>query len=93
MVALESLPMSLPIFVSYWKDLLDSEEQEGKEQEKEFLNLLCKCNNFGEYVMSIVSRQRGLLLNDDIFDFMKGMIPRVSWSFLLPVLFLTLLLF
>lgn len=77
MVALESLPLGLTIFTSFWQTLIEAEES-GHETEKEFLNLLCtNCNNFRDYVLSVLNQERRFLNQDEVFDFFKNLAPKV----------------
>jgi len=88
MVALESLPMKVEVFIDFWKELLDldsDEDSSDHESEKEFLDLLCKnCTNFRDYITQILTQERAFLLQDNTYLFLKQMSPRIKASSMIP---------
>ena len=85
MVALECLPLRLTTFVLFWEGLSELEDS-GHESEKEVLHLLCtKCTNFRDYILAVLTQERGCLIQDLFFDFFKNMAPKVSFVPLLLV--------
>lgn len=74
-MALESLPIGSPVFVSFWKELVDAEES---GQESQFLEVLSHCPNFRNYIIAILNQERKFLLSDDIFELAKSLAPKVS---------------
>jgi hypothetical protein len=87
MVALESLPMRQPLFVNFFKELLEcnASEDECYKAEKDFLTSLCdkSCANFNAYITQILTHERSFVLNDETFSFLKEMSPKIKESFIL----------
>lgn len=79
MVALETLPMHLPLFPKLWLELNASTE----ESAKEFINLLCtNCTNFRDYLQMILFQERSYLFEDYVFELLKIFVPKVSNNYL-----------
>lgn len=86
MVALESLPLGLTTFVSFWESLSELDES-GHESEKEFMNLLCtKCTNFRDYIISVLTQERRFLNQDTVFEFFKSLTPKVRTTRFIRIL-------
>lgn len=92
MVALEALPMHLPIFPAFWSELLDEAEdetgtflessesgQQSKTSASLFIDLLCNsCTNFHVYILNILTQERSYLVFDVPFNFLSRLASRVS---------------
>jgi hypothetical protein len=74
-VALESLPTGVPVFVSFWKELIDAEE---RGHESQFLEVLGHCPNFRNYVIAILNQERKFLAHDSNFELAKRLASKVT---------------
>ena len=73
-VALESLPIGVSDFVSFWRELVETEE---KGQDCQFLEVLGHCPNFRNYIIAILNQERKFLAHDVNFDLAKSLAPKV----------------
>ncbi|KAG8184718.1 hypothetical protein JTE90_019322 [Oedothorax gibbosus] len=72
MLAIEGVPLHLPVFPKLWLDIIHS------EVEQEFIQLLCNSSYFIDYMESVLLDERSCLNNPIIFQLFSMLLPKVS---------------
>lgn len=72
MLAIEGVPLHLPIFPKLWLDVIHSEVG------REFIQILCSSSYFVDYLESVLLDERSCLNNQLIFQLFSVLLPKVS---------------
>ncbi|CAL1294964.1 unnamed protein product [Larinioides sclopetarius] len=72
MLAIEGVPLHLPVFPKLWLDIIHSEVGQ------EFIQLLCNSSYFIDYLESVLLDERSCLNHPVIFQLFSILLPKVS---------------
>ena len=74
MVAYEGAPLHLPYFAKLWYEIYQTESVDRK-----WVDVLCSCPSFIEYIDSVLTNERASLNNLHIYQFFCNFFPKVSF--------------